>query len=48
PNNKTELVKAIVEVLTNRKKYLKKRGDIEKIFGLDKVISEYEKIFTKK
>ena len=47
-NNKTELVKAIIEVLTNRKKYLKKRGDIEKIFGLDKVISEYEKIFTKK
>lgn len=45
PNNTIDLTKAIVEVLTNRKKYLKKRSDIEKIFGLDKVISEYEKIF---
>ncbi len=40
-----KLAQAIVEVLKNRKKYIKDKKNVENVFSFDKTISEYEKIF---
>lgn len=41
------LAYAIIKILKNRKKYLKPKKDILKIFNFNDTIAQYEKLFTK-
>lgn len=45
--NSQALAKAILEVLKNKKKYLRPRSEIEKIFNFQKTIDFYENLFKK-
>lgn len=46
PHGRTEnLSRAIIKVLKNRSEFIKKRSYINSYFGIEKTISEYEKIF---
>ena len=46
PVNSQNLAEAIVEVLKNRKKYVKPRREIEKILNYQKTLADYEKLFS--
>ncbi len=43
--NSDALAEGILKVLQNRKKYIKSKSQIEKIFSFNKTISDYEKLF---
>jgi glycosyltransferase involved in cell wall biosynthesis len=45
PRNEKELASALVEVITNRDRFIKPREDIEKIFSIDATVDAYERIY---
>jgi glycosyltransferase involved in cell wall biosynthesis len=45
PQDERALAEGLVDVLTNRDKYVKSRAEIAAIFDLEKTIDEYERLF---
>lgn len=48
PGDSNALAKAIVEILQNKERYVKEKSIIQKIFSTEKILREYQELFTSK